>query len=101
MCRYGGSRRFPRRSPLPHRQHGCAHWSDQDTGAFRLRYELEPATQGLATEIYLSEGLNYNDNSYEVTVVNAEVKKVEKNRLEVRANVSSGTVDVAITRPYI
>jgi len=71
---------------------------DASSGAFRLTYVPE-STQGLKTEIYYNEKLNYPAGA-EVHVLGGSSKVVGKNRVEVTADVAAGAlVDVALVRP--
>jgi endoglycosylceramidase len=70
------------------------------TGAFRLRYTTEEATQHLSTDIYLNKEMNYKEQGYLVSAFNATVKEKATNRLVANANAANLKVDIAIVRPY-
>lgn len=72
---------------------------DSLTGAFRLRYTTEQATQHLMTEIFLNRDMNYKDG-FTVSAFNASVTEIGSNRLAANASAADLQVDIAIVRPH-
>jgi len=70
------------------------------TGAFRLKYTTEEATQHLSTGIFLNKEMNYKQHGYLISAFNATVKEEATNRLVANADAANLKVDIAIVKPY-